>query len=475
MNNPNLPEHIIDHMIRDGKIRSEIVKNNFPVFFSFYFSHYIKYPSAEFQKNIMNHLNTSKDNLYIVAFRNSAKSTIITTAFPIWAILGKDQKKFILIICQTKEQAKLHMTSLKQELESNTLLKNDLGPFKEDSDEWNAGSLRFTNTGAKIMIASLEQSIRGLRHNQNRPDLMILDDIEDIQSTRTKANRNKTYQWFKGELIPAGDRNTRIIGIGNLLHEDSLMKRIEEEISEGIFEGTFMTIPLINKNGECAWTGKFPTKESLEIEQKKIGNDIFWKREFLLEIVSDYDQPIHREWISYYDELPQNISGIRVSVDPAISQKTSADYTAITTGLITGYGIESKLYILPNPINKRMDFPETVGKCIEIYQHLRKTYTYVFITFYIEDVAYQKALIQVLEREGLSVQSVPNNIDKRSRLALTGNSIQSGKIQFPRAGCEDMIDQMVNFGIERYDDMADSFATLALSIIQKPESFIGVA
>src|SRR3990167_7911323 len=71
-------------------------------------------------------------NLFIVAFRGSAKSTIFTTSYPVWAILGKQQKKFVLILCQTQAQAKQHMMNLRRELESNTLLKNDLGPFKEE-------------------------------------------------------------------------------------------------------------------------------------------------------------------------------------------------------------------------------------------------------------------------------------------------------------------------------------------------------
>ena len=60
-----------------------------------------------------------------------AKSTIITMSYPIWTILGEQQKRFVLILCQTRVQAKQHMVNLKRELESNTLLKNDLGAFPE--------------------------------------------------------------------------------------------------------------------------------------------------------------------------------------------------------------------------------------------------------------------------------------------------------------------------------------------------------
>jgi phage terminase large subunit-like protein len=100
-------------------------------------------------------------NLFIVAFRGSAKSTIFTTSYPVWAILGEQQKKFVLILCQTQAQAKQHMMNLRRELESNALLKSDLGPFQEENNEWGSSSLVFSRLGARITAVSTEQSVRG--------------------------------------------------------------------------------------------------------------------------------------------------------------------------------------------------------------------------------------------------------------------------------------------------------------------------
>ncbi len=239
-----IPEKIINAMIKDGKVRKGITKANFFMFFHFYFSHYIQYQPANFQKRIISYLDINNDDLFVVAFRGSGKSTIVTTAYPIWSILGKQQKKFVIIFCQTKIQAKQHMMNLRTELENNEILKNDLGPFKEESLEWGSQSLVFSKINARITIASTEQSIRGLRHNQNRPDLLILDDIEDIASTKTRETRDKTYRWLKSEVIPAGDKNTRLIMVGNLLHEDSLLMRVKEEIEDKKINGKFMIFPL---------------------------------------------------------------------------------------------------------------------------------------------------------------------------------------------------------------------------------------
>src|SRR4029077_1827283 len=105
--------------------------------------------------------------------------------------------------------------------------------FQEENDEWGSVSLVFSKLNARITAASSEQSIRGLRHNQHRPDLIVGDDLEDMASVKTKEGRQKTYQWFTGEAIPAGDKNTRTIIVGNLLHEDSLLMHLKRNIDEG--------------------------------------------------------------------------------------------------------------------------------------------------------------------------------------------------------------------------------------------------
>lgn len=465
-------------MIKDSKVRVAITKKSHRYFFHFYFAHYVHYPTAHFHNEIFD-LTEHEDlgNFFVVAFRGCGKSTILTTSYPIWSILGVQQKKFVLILCQTQNQAKQHMMNLRRELENNELLKHDLGPFKEESDEWGSFSLVFSNSNARITAASSEQSIRGLRHNQYRPDLIIGDDIENIASTKTRESRNKTYEWLTGEVIPAGDRNTRLVIVGNLLHEDSLLMRIKEDVEQGMIDGIFKEYPLM-KDGVIMWPGKYPTMKEIDVERRKAGNEFAWQREYLLNIVPAEDQAIHREWIHYYDKIPEPVQidsvytshmEIRIGVDPAISKSSVADYTAIVPGLFyetkdNGY----QLYILPKIINKRLNFPETVEMC----KLLDKTYTQdsLYPKFVIEDVAYQKALPQQLENEGLSdvLTTRPGNQDKRSRLVLTAHLIKSGKVLFPREGAEQLIQQIVHFGVEKHDDLADAFANLVLSIVDNP-------
>ena len=468
---------MVEQMTQDKKIRTAITRESFSYFFHFYYAHYVKYETADFQKNIISLIESShKENLFVVAFRGSGKSTIVTAAYPIWATLGKQQKKFVVIFCQTQAQAKQHMMNLRRELEDNDLLKKDLGPFRENSDEWGAQSIVFSNTNARITVASVDQSIRGIRHYESRPDLIICDDVEDISSTKTRDGRNKTYQWLKGEVIPAGDKDTRLVIVGNLLHEDSLLMRLKEEREKDIIDGHFLYYPLINKKGVCLWPGKYPNEKDVEIERKKVGNEITWQQEYLLNIVPSEDQAIYPEWINYYDEIPERMDmyggykshlEVRIGIDPAISQSDVADYTAMVPGLLfetkTGY----RIYILPKIINRRLNFPETINTCKVMYESYKKDYNLVRLV--VEDVAYQKALPQQLKVEGVEnvMTTHPGGQDKRSRLVLTANMIKSGQILFPREGAEELIQQIVHFGVEKHDDLADAFVNMAHSLLEK--------
>jgi len=86
---------------------------------------------------------------------------------------------------------------------------------------------------------------------------------------------------------------------------------------------------------------------------------------------------------------------------------------------------------------------------------------------FVESVAYQEALPQMLEMHGIEAESIKPKGDKRTRLSLSSTAIKSGIIKFPRKGCEDLIEQLVGFGVEKHDDMADAFSLLINATIDK--------
>lgn len=468
---PALTPAELKRIQQDRKIRRSLARDSHYWFFSLYLSHYLGYQFAPFHHEMFSITENEKLTMAtIVAFRGSGKSTLMSLSYPIWAVIGKLHKKFVLIICQTQAQARLVLANIKREFEYNALLKDDIGPFEEVSDEWGATSIVLPNFGARIAIASTEQSIRGIRHGQYRPDLVICDDVEDLELVKTKENRDKLWGWLMGEVIPIGDESTKYIFVGNLLHEDSLMMRLKQSILTGVMTGEYRQFPLIDDSGKCLWRARFPSQKEIEELKKKVANESAWYREFLLKIISDDDRIIRRSDIHYYDELPNPEKFpprlIAIGTDLAISLGKNADFTSIVIAYVTGYGKDLKVYILPQMVNKRLSFTETVAELKRIEEML-------FIRFkrhaiiYVEKISYQESLSQQLKVEGLSAEAVTiGNLDKRARLNLVSPYISSGKFLFPRHGAEELINQLVNFGIEKHDDQADALTLMGLKIIE---------
>ena len=118
-----------------------------------------------------------------------------------------------------------------------------------------------------------------------------------------------------------------------------------------------------------------------------------------------------------------------------------------------------RIYILPNPINERLTSLETEDAAKKLAQNIGKGKDEHRL--YIEDVAYQKSLIERLEYDGYRAYGVKVHMqDKSARLRVNSHLVQSGRVLFPKKGAEQLVEQLVNFGMEKHDDLADAFAIL---------------
>lgn len=464
---------VLKRILRDGKFRQEITTNSIFWFFYCYFSHYVECPIAPFHKDMFKIIEDINIPIALIeAFRDSAKSSIVSMASPLWQIMGKNKIKFILLISQTQFKAQKMLQNIKHELEDNKLLKKDLGPFQEETNEWNINSLYLPKYDAKITALSVGQSVRGLRHKQFRPQIVICDDIEDLASVKTQEGRDKTYSWLTGEVLPVGDKGTRFFFLGNALHNDSACKRLQKHIESGAMNGVYRRYPFMDEQGRPLWPGKFPDQTAINAEKNKFPDQIAWLRENMLQIIDEDYQIIQRGWIQYYDTLPPNDSEnyryAATGVDPAISQKETADYTAMVSAKIYGYGKKRKILILPNPLNKRLAPSEIPAEAKIISLGLGGG---VPTRIFVEDVAFQGILVDLLKQENLPVESMkPYGRDKKSRLMAIAFLIESGQILFPRTGAEKLIEQIIGYGVEKHDDLLDALTTLILKILELESS-----
>lgn len=460
----------LETWLDDYTLRRQVAKT-FKGFCLIYLSHYLQMEPAEFHPELLDTLGNHNERfIEIIGFRGCAKSTFASLALPLWmALEHPDIYPFIIPIADTGTQAALNIANIKEELEHNKLILQDYGHFEyckvddpapeaslESEEEWQAKNMLLSN-GVRILARSRGQKIRGLRHRQHRPKAVIVDDAEDLEWVRTKENRDKTERWLRGEVIPAIDELMgRLIVLGNYLHSDALMARLAKY---RVFK--HLEYSLI-KDGKTTWKAKYPTQKSLDDQRDKVGV-IAWQREYLLKVVPEEGAVIKDEWIKYYTRIPSEASdGLHgTAIDLAISKKETADCTSMVSGVSLILEDYPKIYIKPNPINARLSFHETIEttKAMAVANP--------FGMFFVEDVAYQKAAIQEMERAMLPVIAMRAGGDKRARLQAVAPYIQNGTVLFPETGCEDLLIQLLGFGVEEHDDLVDALVYLILGLVQQ--------
>jgi len=76
------------------------------------------------------------------------------------------------------------------------------------------------------------QQVNGLKWIRYRPDMWVIDDLEDRLEVDNEIQREKLRNWFWGALLKTVNRYTndyRIIYIDTVKHEDALITHIMED------------------------------------------------------------------------------------------------------------------------------------------------------------------------------------------------------------------------------------------------------
>ncbi|MCE9585620.1 hypothetical protein K8Q94_03310 [Candidatus Nomurabacteria bacterium] len=458
-------------MINDRAFRLELVKKSHFWFFHYYFSEYISHPTADFHRSIIHLTESNFTNLVIMAFRGSGKTTIITMSYVIWSILGCQNKKYVMILGGTNSQAREKLQDIKFQLENNSRLKADMGPFKEIQGQWGAEALILPQYEAKIGIGSTEQSIRGTKYNQYRPQLFILDDIETDKTVDSQEKRDNMYRWLTRDVLPAGDQNARMVLVGTPLHQDSVLIRVCNDIADNKIFGKAVRFPFFGDKGIPLWKEKFHSQELIDQEKRtKVMNDEnAWQREFMLNPINEESQIIRNELIKRYDKIPaldyaNDYRFTIMSIDPATGTSNKNDFTAGVYADVFGYQDKIKIYIRPKIFNKRIEFPQII-KFIENEVNYFKS---VNLTpkVVVEKVGAQGYIHQQAKDKGIDVIPYnPGSKDKAERLRATTNYFLEGKVLFPKEGIPILENQIYGFGYEKYDDLLDALSMLMHTVM----------
>src|SRR5262249_6707660 len=139
------------------------------------------------------------------AFRGAAKASILEEGVCIAA--GFRMFRNCLILGDTEDRAADRLRAIRHELDTKDGLKALGGQLRGRS------CLRaniILSNGVIIQSFGREQALRGVKHNDVRPDFCVGDDIENEESCSPPERIAKTMKWLLAVVLPALDVNARV-------------------------------------------------------------------------------------------------------------------------------------------------------------------------------------------------------------------------------------------------------------------------
>lgn len=345
---------------------------------------------AEGGKPIAIHLDVTKFTLVMMP-RGFSKTTIAGIAVPLYWILYRDCR-FAVYVSETAAHATMQLGNVKRQLESNLRVREvfgDLVPGRQDAQKWTEDMIE-TTSGIVVVARGRGGQIRGLNHDGNRPDRIIVDDVEDKESVQTAAQREKTQSWAYGDLMPALPElkpDATIVALGTLLHSEALLTVWAQDP-----EWTAIRFGALDKDGEPLWRHNLDREK---LERKRVS---FARAAKLNIFYMEYFNQIRNDEVAKFKSeqfliQPRSVADTEIraiAIDPAISEKINADFSAIAvvgmtrTGIIHCYEMWGKRGASPR---EQIDAYFELSERFDCNKHG------------VESIAFQAALIHLMREE----------------------------------------------------------------------------
>ena len=221
-----------DNILNNAKkLRREAGRKSILAFALLYMAHHLKYALTHVHRNIYKVLEeltlTRRGKLVLAAPRNFGKTTSITLIYILYC-LCYETEKFIIILSHSSGQAKKILDNIKSELVNNHKLMEDFPEIfefkgKPKPPKWTIDQIR-TKNDIEILALGQGQRIRGRKHKEQRPTLVIADDLEDDeQNIFNYEFSDKIMKWFNSAVLNVGDEVTNYMLLGTVHHPYSVL------------------------------------------------------------------------------------------------------------------------------------------------------------------------------------------------------------------------------------------------------------
>ena len=441
----------------------------------------------------------------VAAPRGHAKSTNLTFKGTMHSTLY-GYKHYPIIISDSSEQAEGFLDNIRVEFEENTAILEDFGPLA--GSVWRSNVL-VTKTNIKIEAIGSGKKIRGRKHRNWRPDLIILDDVENDENVRTPEQRSKLKNWFDKAVSKSGDDYTDIVYIGTLLHYDSLLAKtltnpayrsikykavIQFSQADDLWQQwESIFTDLSNDDREADALAFFQAHKAAMLE----GTQVLWEEklsyyDLMVMRVSEgeasfnseeQNEPINpddclfmEEWFDYYNEAEVNFGDPAFDffgfIDPSLGKTKRSDFSAIVT--LAKHKGSGYMYVVDADIERRHP-DRIIADVLAKERWLRASFGHGYRKLGAETNQFQWFLKEELAKASakaglyLPIEEVQQTSDKVMRIQTLQPDVKNKYIKFNRRH-KRLLEQLTQFPMGAHDDGPDALEG-ARSIAKRVKRF----
>lgn len=450
-------------------------------------------PTPDFHIDLWKLMCRPEQHIAAAAPRGHAKSTAVTHAFGMAALLF-GWKKHLMIVSGTEGQASAFLKNMAMELTYNDELIKDFDvqlPFEKDSATElivQLGPSKGKKTKKiRVIAKGSNQAIRGTIWEHKRPDLVICDDLENDDIVMNKERRNKFKDWFLSVLYPSVSDTGVYRVVGTILHMDSLLENMMPKKNDN-GEHPPVSEPLVDYSTDpdpewfsmrfrahdktfdnILWPDQFPRERLQNIKRRFVGQGVpdKYAQEYLNYPIDEGTAYIRKDDLLEMDDIDkQRNMKYYVGVDFALSKQTAADYTVFVV-----VGVDDQGYF--NVVDVRRERWDTYGIVDEFFSIQRRYQPEVFI---VEKGTIWLAVEAMLIREMYKPENtqrgivkydpVPVSQDKLVRARPLQHRTRAGAIKFNKESdwYEEMELELLRFPRAAHDDQVDALAHLCQQI-----------
>ena len=431
-------------------------KKDYAYFVATYFPHLATSPTAKFQVDAANYIATHPRARALFEWaRGHAKSSHIGCLIPLWLLArGVDDFRYMVIVSKSEDAAISLLGDLQAELLANDAYKTDFNLRTDKGAEWQQG--RFTTSNGTTFIAiGRGQSPRGLKKRGQRPDYIVVDDIDDDELVRNEARVSKAYEWMMTALFGTmAVGRGRFVLVGNRIGKESILTRYAK--TKEVYH---TQVNILDKQGNPSWHENYTLSEVEEI-RATMGERNFQK-EYMNNPITE-GTVFKREYIHYTKPLRlKEYRSIVAYTDPSFKGTKQNDYkaTVVVGKTKEGYYHILRAYAMQTSVTAMVAWHYDIENYIDGRAPIR---------YYMEANFIQDLLLDEFKKEGIARggRQIPITPDKRkkpdkfARIEAMQPLFERGFVLFAdrSEGTDTLIEQLLSIeqGSRVHDDAPDA-------------------